>query len=105
MDLTSETLITLAGSVLALLFAYFPWFKDWFDALDPRWKPLLNAGILLVVDAGYLLYSCRLDWACVSTNLEQALVTFFAAIAANQLTYLVGVRQFKRREFYMDMDA
>ena len=56
--MTPELLVALTGAVLSLLFAYFPWVKDWFDNVPSIWKPLLNAGILLVVALGLVGASC-----------------------------------------------
>ena len=95
-SITPELIAALAGAITSLLFAYLPGLKNWFDGLDSQYKPLVNAAVLFLATAGYLLYSCRLDWACVAGNLEQAIWAFIAALMANQTTYLVGVRQFKR---------
>ena len=93
---TSEILVALFGTILSLVFAYFPWVKQWFEALDPVYKPLLNAGLLLVL--AYALYglSCAgvvSYFACTGQGAIDALVVWFYAIVANQLTYQVAVRQ------------
>lgn len=96
MELTSELIVTLSGVVVSLFFAYFPGVKNWFDALDPVHKPLWNLGVLFLVTAGAFLYSCRLDAACLSANLEGAVFAFIGALVANQTTFQVAVKQIKR---------
>ena len=97
--MTPEVLIAIFGAILSLVFAYFPWIRQWFEALDPVYKPLLNAGLLLVLV--YALYglSCAgvlSYFACTGQGALDALVVWFYAIVANQTTYLVAVRQPKQ---------
>ncbi len=94
--MTPEILVALFGTILSLVFAYFPWVKQWFEALDPVYKPLLNAGLLLVL--AYALYglSCAgvvSYFACTAQGALDALVVWFYAIVANQVAYQVLVRQ------------
>lgn len=95
MEWTENAIVVLAGIVIPLVFAYFPWVKDWFDALDPRWKPIVNLGALLLITAGRLLWSCQFDWVCIQAQLPAALTALFAALVANSTTYQTAVRQFK----------
>jgi len=93
---TPEILIALLGAILSLVFGYFPWVKQWFEALDPVYKPLLNAGLLLILV--YALYglSCAgllAYFPCTGQGALDALVVWFYAIVANQTTYAVLVRQ------------
>jgi len=98
-DLTPDFLIAVAGAVVSLFFAYFPWVKDKFDALDSRWKPLINAGILLVVVFGLFGLSCagRFDYfVCDQSGVMKAVELWIAALIGNRLGYSYGVRQFKQ---------
>jgi hypothetical protein len=56
--MSPEELALLLGAILSLVFAYFPWIKDWFDDLDSVWKPLLNAGLLLVLALALVGLNC-----------------------------------------------
>jgi hypothetical protein len=98
MELTTDVIVSLSGVVVSLLFAYFPWLRDWFDGLDTRWKPLWNAGVLLLVCAGYLAVSCGWDWVCIQANAGRALSVYGAALLANMATFNYGVKQFKQAQ-------
>ena len=94
-------LAALLGSILALVFAYFPWVKGWFDGLDSVWKPLLNAGLLLVlalalVVAGEGCLNVLDYFACSQAGVVEAVSVWVLALIGNQLTYVVVVRQFKQ---------
>lgn len=92
---TANTIVVLAGIVIPLVFAYLPWVKDWFDGLDPKLKPIINLGTLLLITVVRLLWLCQFDWPCIQEQLPSALTALFAALVANSTTYTVAVRQFK----------
>jgi len=98
--MTPEALALLLGAILSLVFAYFPWVKNWFEGLDSVYKPLLNAGLLLVLAAALVGLGC-VDivnyFACTQAGLIKALTVWVLALIGNQLTYVAGVRQFKQR--------
>lgn len=96
MNWSPDGLVTLMGIVLSLVCAYFPMVKDWFDQLDPKLKPLTMALILLLVTAGKLLVECRLDTSCLLFNWQTALWAWLVALIANQSTFAVAVKQFKK---------
>ena len=99
--MTPEELIALTGAILALIFAYFPWLKDWFEGLSSVWKPLVNAGVLLVIALGLVGASCLgvVDYfQCSLLGVMDALKLWFLALIGNQLAYQVFVRQFKQRK-------
>ena len=97
--MTPAQLAALLGSILALVFAYFPWVKKWFDGLDSVYKPLLNAGLLLVLALVLVGLGC-IDFVkyfeCSQTGLIEAFMVWLLAIVSNQVTYAVAVRQFKK---------
>jgi hypothetical protein len=103
--MTPEQLALLLGAILSLVFAYFPWVKDWFDGLDSVWKPLLNAGLLLalalaLVGLGHGVGICLnlLDYfECSQVGVIDALLVWLLALVGNQAAYLTFVRQFKQR--------
>ena len=98
--MTPGELVVLLGAVLSLVFAYFPWVKDWFEGLDSVWKPLLNAGLLLVLALALVGLGC-IDFVdyfeCSTEGLIQALIVWLWAVVANQATYAVAVRQIKQK--------
>jgi hypothetical protein len=97
--MTSEGLAVLLGTLLSLFFAYVPWIKDKFDKLDSKWKPLLNAGLLLVLAAILVGLDCANVtnyFGCSQAGVIQALQVWFFAVVANQATYAVAVRQVKQ---------
>jgi len=99
--MTPEQLALLLGAILSLVFAYFPWVKDWFDGLDSVWKPLLNAGLLLVLALALVGLGC-LDlvdyFACSQSGLLEALIVWLLALIGNQAAYLAFVRQIKQKK-------
>ena len=98
----AEMLVALVGVVLSFVFGYFPWVKDWFDSLDSRIKPLVMAGILLLVSAGHLAVSCSFQWPCIQLHWSEYLRVWFVAMLANQTAYQVAVRQQKQHEFWAE---
>ena len=94
--MTPEVLIAIFGAILSLVFAYFPWVKQWFEQLNPVYKPLLNAGLLLVLVYAIYGLSCAgvlAYFPCTGQGALDALVVWFYAIVANQAAYQVLVRQ------------
>jgi len=99
--MSPEELVALLGAVLAFVFGYFPWIKDWFEGLSSVWKPLVNAGFLLVLALALVGFSCGgfVDYfACGWDGVIAALIVWVKALLVNQLAYAVGVRQFKQRK-------
>ena len=98
--MTPESLAALLGSILSLVFAYFPWIKDWYDGLDSVYKPILNAGLLLVLAFAVLGLGClnMVDYfTCDQAGLLEVLRVWMLALVGNYLTYVTVVRQFKQR--------
>lgn len=97
--MTPEGLVALLGAALAVFFAYFPGVKDWFDKLDSRWKPLLNAGLLLVLVLALVGLGCIgivNYFACSWAGVMDAVLLWVYALVGNILGYQVLVRQFKQ---------
>lgn len=87
MSFSSETIASIAGVVLSLLFAYVPGLAPRYAALDANSKRLVMAALLLVVTAGLVVNACRADGACYQANAEQAIRILIFALVANQGTY------------------
>lgn len=99
MDWNAAALSALAGGVVSLLFAYVPYLKDWHDSVDPKFKPLIQALVLLTVALGRQAVVCHFGWECVYAGLGDTLGIWFAALVGNQTAFAVGVKQFKRGEW------
>lgn len=95
-DWTGNFIMSVAGILTSLVFGYFPIVKDWFEKLDPRWKPLVNLGVLALVTIGLVLYQCGVDWACIKLQAQPAMTAFGAAVVSNLATYQYVVKQPKR---------
>ena len=92
--MTPELLIEILAGVLAFLFGYFPWLKDWFDGVPTLWKPLLNAGLLLVLVLALVGLKCGgfVDYfSCDQAGVIAALKVWFAALMVNQFAFAIGV--------------
>ena len=88
-----ETIASIAGIVLSLVFAYVPGLADKFAALDSNAKRLIMAVLLLIVTAGMVANACRADGACYAASAEQAIRIFIAALLANQGAFLLAPRR------------
>lgn len=97
MDWTGDALVAVSGIVVSLVFAYFPWVKDWFDKLEPTQKPLANLLVLLGVATANLLWKCRLVEVCYQNQYPLAVGAFVAALLMNQGTFSYAVKQFKKK--------
>jgi len=98
MNYEPDVILALSGVALSLVFGYLPMVKDWYDNVPSQYKPLLMAGILLLVTAGKLVVDCEGSLACMGANWQAALWGWFGALIANQTTYLVGVRQVRQAQ-------
>lgn len=94
-SVTANVILTGIAAALSLVFAYLPGLKTLYDRLDSQVKPLVQLAIIALTVFGYLAYACRFQGACIAAGLPAAFQLFIACITANQVTYLVGVRQIK----------
>lgn len=85
-------LSTLSGSVLSLFFSYIPGLKEWFGLLDGQKKSLITLCALVLTTAGMYAISCtgiyNVGVSCDKIGLVELVKVFFAALVANQGTYL-----------------
>lgn len=89
----SETIYLLAGSVLSLVFSYVPGASDWFAAMDATRKRLTMLVLLVVTTGAIYGGACAGLWdmvPCTQAGLMQLATAFFAALIANQATYLIS---------------
>jgi hypothetical protein len=89
----SETIYLLAGSVLSLIFSYVPGASDWFNTFDATRKRLVMLILLAVVTGAIYAGACTGLWdtvPCTQAGIMQLAQAFFAALIANQATYLIS---------------
>ena len=99
----ADYLASVAGVVLSLAFAYIPKLKDWYDLQGPQRKAQVMAVALILVAGAALGLACAqiatLTGAAITCDVPGvvALVkVLIAALVANQATYLLMVRPFKK---------
>ena len=103
----AETLAGTAGALLSLLFAYTPGLSSWYASLGEglpeaegavRKRLVMLAALLVTALGSYGLACSRfgavfgLALTCDQSGLAGLLQTLVLALAANQATYLIGVR-------------
>jgi hypothetical protein len=104
--MTAEFLSILAGSLLALLFAYLPGLSDWYEGLGngqpadsgTRKRLVMLACLALTACASYGL-ACSgwghyfgLSLSCSQAGAAELLRAFLLALAANQSTHRICPR-------------
>ena len=96
-----EQLSQFAGVLLSLLIAYIPGVAGWYAGKDSSAKAGIMAGLLAVVAIGIFGLAC-LGWivnlgvACTQASAIELVKIFVAALIANQATFLLAVRPFKK---------
>ena len=97
--MTVEQLGAIAGVILSLALAYLPKVKDWYDAKTGPQKAQIMGGLLVASAVGifglgcaglYILVPCTVDGA------KDLVAVLGAALVANQGTFLLAVRPFKK---------
>jgi len=94
--MTSETLSSVFGVVLSLVFSYLPGAEGWYTPLDPNKKRLVMLASLLVITAAVYGLACAGEYSgltCDHTGLVAAVKMFVAALIANQATYLISPKK------------
>ena len=98
--MTPEALTATVALVLSLVLSYFPFVKTWYDPLPNPQKVTATGILLILVTAATLGYNCRADpagiAACVTANWQGALSALVAALVANQASYTLLVKPFKK---------
>lgn len=83
----------IAGVALSLIFEYVPGVAPWYDALEKRQKQGVMALALLLVSLAIFGLAC-VKWfdvgvSCDVAGIQELVKMFFAALVANQSTYLI----------------
>jgi len=89
--MTAQTLSTIAGVVLSLVFSYVPGLNTWFAALGEETKRLTMLGLIVLVAAASFGLGCWgvLDTAvtCDQDGIIALVTAIIMAAVANQATY------------------
>lgn len=96
--MTDNILMAGAGILLAILFAYTPGLKTWYDAQTGERKALVMLAALLATAGIVAGGSCWLGYGwvtCDQSGGKQLLELFIAALIGNQATYTIAVKPFK----------
>ena len=91
----SNLLVAVAGTMLSLMFGYLPGLRTWFETLDQVRKAQLMGAMLIVAAVVVFLAACYTPyhWAtCSGEGAWQLVELLFAALVANQATYVLVVR-------------
>lgn len=95
--MSPEEIAVIAGIILTLAFSYIPKLNISYGLLDPTYKRLIMAGLLLVVSAGAYGLSCAglaADFGLLVTCDRPALIglvrSFIVAVVANQSLYALS---------------
>ena len=92
-----DRLAVLLGSLLSLIFSFFPGLDVWYDSLGKNSKRVLMAGALAVVTVASFGLVCvevidNLAIVCTRVGWYGLLWAFVSAIAANQATHRLTPR-------------
>jgi hypothetical protein len=88
--MTENQYAALAGTLLSLVLAYFPYLKDKFEVLRPDYKQLIQIGVLATLVFGRVGLSCigkDATFTCDTNGLWDALMAFGVAVIANASVY------------------
>jgi len=89
--MSPEQISALAGAILALVFEYLPWLKEWFEQQPANTKRYIMLGMMVGIVAVIFGYGCVVPvkevWACDVYGAGEALIALLMAIVANQGLY------------------
>ena len=101
--MTVEQLASIAGVVLSLLLAYVPGLAAWYANKDTASKARIMGALLIIVVLAIFGLACAhiiadlgLAVACTKESALQLVQILIAALVANQATFMLAVRPFKR---------
>lgn len=96
--MTPEALSITTGSILSLLFNYFPGLRQWFDGLSSNTKGLAMAAMTGIIAIGITFWSCsdpvnakKGIGICLSgVNWWSFIMTWFLTLGPNQAVHRVS---------------
>lgn len=107
-----DVIAAIAGAVLSLVFSYVPGAKGWYEGLDGTYKRLVMLGLLalaVLVELGLACSGLGADFglqvSCDRAGFVALARAFFAALMANQATYLISpaLKQVSTEPVYEDV--
>ena len=102
--MSAESLVLIAGAVLALAFAYVPGLSAWYEQLQGQMKAAIMGGLMIVAAVAVFALSCYTSApyaglpvceAGLGWRLGEIVMLALLGLAGNQGVYLAGVRPFK----------
>ena len=90
--MTEQTISTIAGIIISLIFSYVPGAKDYFETIDSNKRRLVMLAILAVATAGIFGATCAgysTGATCDNDGAQSLVRIFISAMIANQATFLV----------------
>jgi uncharacterized protein with PQ loop repeat len=88
---TPELIVGIVGALLSLVFSYFPAVSTWYSALKTEAKSGIMLGLLVLSSVTvYLLVLYGVLPATEPITWQMLVRVLFAAIVANQSTYLLS---------------
>jgi predicted transporter len=101
--MTAELLAAIVMSVYALIFAYIPGVKTWYEAKSSEAKAGFMAISLIVITIAIFALTClglaaslNITATCDQKGAIELIKILVAALVANQSTYLLLVKPFKK---------
>lgn len=101
--MTVEQLSQYAGIVLSLALAYIPGIANWYDKQDAKGKAGIMAVFLALTAATIFALACAglagdlgVGVVCDKSSAIELIKIFITALIANQATFLLAVRPFKK---------
>lgn len=92
---TSESLALIVGTVVSLVFSYFPGLNTWYAAKEEPVKKLIMIGLMVVVSGAIFGLGCanilNMDgFICAKDSVLQFVSILIASVIANQGTYKIS---------------
>jgi hypothetical protein len=99
--MTSDKLATLVGVLIALLFAYLPGLKTWFNKQSSEAKAGLTAAVTVIAACAIYGLSCanwfpELGITCTKAGFQQLISVVIGALVGMAGGYVTLVRPFKQ---------
>ncbi len=98
-----ELLSQIAGLLLSLALAYIPGLAEWYAQKDGPAKARIKGALLVITAVGIFALACAriiadigLGVSCDRASAIQLVQILITALIANQATFLLAVRPFKK---------
>lgn len=96
--MTAQALSAAAGILLSLLFSYVPGINTWYATQSKEAKQAIMLGLLLIISLGAFGLACAgmlyqlfgIEITCDQAGGMELATAFFAALIANQATFLAS---------------